>query len=179
MKKRHLLSAMETIIEAHSSQLNDYKNRRFFLNPECLYSEKEMYLHSLLQTFENKMNLKIHGMKEELKDAQSQIQKTMLDTVHTSRAMTREARFHLLQAMNLYDTKKKNEFVRITSLLDAYSPLKVMQRGFGILEQDTQAIHSVKEIDVNKPLTIEMIDGTVHTEVKEINEGENPWQRKN
>ena len=50
-------------------------------------------------------------------------------------------------------------------LLDAYSPLKVMERGYAVVYDGEHVAASVDEINVNDRLKVRMHDGLVYTDV--------------
>lgn len=55
-------------------------------------------------------------------------------------------------------------------LLDAYSPLKSMSRGYALVEHKGELIRSVKQLEVGTDLSIQFRDGLVAAEIKQINE---------
>ena len=68
---------------------------------------------------------------------------------------------HFIQAK---DHKIKN----IMSLLDSFSPLKVVDRGYSIAKVKDKVIKSVKQVKKGDEVTIRMTDGTLITEVKDF-----------
>ncbi len=68
---------------------------------------------------------------------------------------------HFIQAK---DHKIKN----MMSLLDSFSPLKVVDRGYSIAKVKDKVIKSVKQVKKGDEVTIRMTDGTLITEVKDF-----------
>ena len=54
------------------------------------------------------------------------------------------------------------------SLLDSFSPLKVVDRGYSIAKAKDKVIRSVKQVKKGDEVTIKMTDGTLITEVKDF-----------
>ena len=50
-------------------------------------------------------------------------------------------------------------------LLDAYSPLKVMERGYSVVYKGEHVVSSIDEVDEKDRLNVRMRDGLVYTEV--------------
>jgi exodeoxyribonuclease VII large subunit len=56
-------------------------------------------------------------------------------------------------------------------MLNAYSPLNSLARGYSIVKQDNQIIKLIEDIDYNKVLEIRLYDGIIHS--KPFKKGEN------
>ncbi len=55
-------------------------------------------------------------------------------------------------------------------LLDAYSPLKILGRGYGLIAQNGHLVRSIQEVNVNEELRIRLHDGQIQAHVKEKEE---------
>lgn len=63
--------------------------------------------------------------------------------------------------------KNKAELKRYASFLDAISPLKVLDRGFSLVQtEDGKLIHSSDNVQIGDTLTIKLAKGSLKTEVK-------------
>ena len=81
----------------------------------------------------------------------------------------------LEQAQGQLMKDKKQQFQRVIQQLDLLSPLKIMNRGYGILQQEETIIKSVDQLEVNQELTIQLVDGTVRSKVTSIEKGNQLW----
>lgn len=61
---------------------------------------------------------------------------------------------------------EKSNFVVLTSKLDAFSPFKVLSRGYSITEGDKGVIKSVKDVNPGDIINIRLNDGTIRAEVE-------------
>ena len=52
--------------------------------------------------------------------------------------------------------------------MEVLNPLSLLRKGYGRLEQDGKVITAAKAVKKDRPLTIEMADGTIITDVKEV-----------
>lgn len=75
-----------------------------------------------------------------------------------------EKRQHFLHAMQQYKTLQKQQFSHHVSLLDAYSPLKILRRGYGVVYQQHHIVKSIHEIH-DEQIEIRLQDGILHTRV--------------
>lgn len=60
----------------------------------------------------------------------------------------------------------RSNFVVLASKLDAFSPLKVLSRGYSITEGDKGVIKSVEEVSPGDKISIRLNDGTIRAEVE-------------
>lgn len=71
----------------------------------------------------------------------------------------------LTTQLNLVN-QRKQRFVSLTAKLDAMSPLKVLVRGYAMIQNDkNEVIHAVKQVKIDDNLNIRLSDGTVSAKV--------------
>ena len=62
--------------------------------------------------------------------------------------------------------RRKQQFVGLTAKLDALSPLKVLTRGYAMMQlEDGQVVRSVTQTKVGDYLTVTLADGHLHATV--------------
>lgn len=61
--------------------------------------------------------------------------------------------------------KKQMSLQRMASLLNSLSPLAVVARGYSLVRQEQVLIKSYKQIDLNKPLHIQLAEGSIEASV--------------
>ena len=66
--------------------------------------------------------------------------------------------------------EKFHQFQLLKDTLEALSPLKVMDKGFGLVQKDQQVISSIQALKKKDRLMITLKDGTVETEILDIKE---------
>ncbi len=160
--------------QALKDELDTYKNSYVFTSPQRLYSEKEIYLEHLnteliqsLKLIQNELN---HTLSHHSIRMNQLIQNNILSLKNT---LTYDEE-HLKSAIDFILKNKKNEFVQQANLLDAYSPLKSLTRGYSILEKEGNSVKSANNIYVGDSLTIILQDGKVMaTATNIIKENEN------
>ena len=74
----------------------------------------------------------------------------------------------LSAASTSYLNSKRERFVRLTSKLDAMSPLKVLARGYSMAMKDGTVVKTVKDVSRDDELTLVLTDGKVVTKVQEV-----------
>lgn len=72
--------------------------------------------------------------------------------------------------MGQYMTRQQVEVTHAVSLLDAYSPLKIMGRGYAIVEHNGNIIKTIQDVSVNQEITIRLVDGQLKATVDAMKE---------
>lgn len=72
-----------------------------------------------------------------------------------------------LKAVN----QNKQSFISLTAKLDAMNPLKVLMRGYSMVEtSDGNIVRSIRDINKSEEITITVCDGTVNAKITDIKE---------
>lgn len=74
------------------------------------------------------------------------------------------------QAFKDYRDSNLKDYKSLIGLLDAYSPLKILQRGYQVSYVDGHVIKSIDEVEVNQDMKIRMHDGFVSAKVMDKEE---------
>lgn len=74
----------------------------------------------------------------------------------------------LAAAMDKRLTEQKNRYIRLTAMLDALSPLKVVSRGYSLASKDGKIVKSVKLVEVGDTVTTRLSDGYLVSSVTDI-----------
>ena len=72
--------------------------------------------------------------------------------------------------IHYYISDKRYQFESLNRQLDALSPLKVMDKGYGLIEKNHVVITSIQDVDRDDLINITLKDGILHTIVKEKKE---------
>ena len=72
----------------------------------------------------------------------------------------------LSAASTSYLNSKRERFVRLTSKLDAMSPLKVLARGYAMTQKDSgEVVRSVNQVELGERITVSLSDGKLSATV--------------
>lgn len=78
----------------------------------------------------------------------------------------------LKRQLKLLMQQKEQHLKHQVHLLDAYSPLKSMSRGYALIEHQGELVKSVKQLEVGEELSIQLSDGQVTAEINKITEAD-------
>ena len=74
---------------------------------------------------------------------------------------------------------RTNRLSRSAALLDAYSPLKVLARGYSIAMKDSKTVRSVHDVDAGDMIDIRVTDGLIRAAVDRTEETDGTGKERN
>ena len=137
--------AVGTILELKKKRLDNIKGHYILNNPLDLYSAKIQKLDYLTESLVK--NYKVIIDKEKIK----------LNNIKTRPLFS--------NPLVILD-KTKQRYALLLSKLDALSPLKTLERGYGIIKLDDKAVTSIKDLKKDDLINIELKDGSKEAIIK-------------
>ena len=163
-----LNTAITTKKDHASRELNKYSSSFVFSSPQRLYSEKEMQLVNLSNALYHSVQTYELNLEQSLSRYAHLLTSTIKDNLSQLNLDINEYKNKLNNSVKFIKDKKENYLRQNASLLDAYSPLKSLARGYAIVEKDGEAIKSTDNLHTDDTLSIRMYDGKIITKVAEI-----------
>lgn len=139
--------------------------------PERLYQpymqQLDLVNQKLLNNRENyfntqKMNVKVLNQRLSLQQPDGQINQYKKDLSLTYA--------QLLRNMALYQQTKQNQFGNMTQLLDAFSPLKSVQRGYAVVTSNDKIVKNINQVNISDTIKVNLSDGVVEAKVDNISQ---------
>lgn len=137
--------AVGTILELKKKRLDNIKGHYILNNPLDLYSAKIQKLDYLTESLVK--NYKVIIDKEKIK----------LNNVKTRPLFS--------NPLVILD-KTKQKYALLLSKLDTLSPLKTLERGYGIIKLNDKAVTSIKDLKQDDLINIELKDGSKKAIIK-------------
>ena len=137
--------AVGTILELKKKRLDNIKGHYILNNPLDLYSAKIQKLDYLTESLVK--NYKVIIDKEKVK----------LNNIKTRPLFS--------NPLVILD-KTKQKYTLLLSKLDALSPLKTLERGYGIIKLNDKAVTSIKDLKKDNLINIELKDGSKEAIIK-------------
>ena len=137
--------AVGNILELKKKRLDNIKGNYILNNPLDLYSAKIQKLDYLTESLVK--NYKVIIDKEKIK----------LNNIKTRPLFS--------NPLIILD-KTKQKYTLLLSKLDALSPLKTLERGYGIIKLNDKAVTSIKNLNKDDLINIELKDGSVNAIIK-------------
>ena len=171
-----LEQALSRQLQIKRERMQALANASIFQNPERIYQVYQQRLDQLEMRLQQMMQRNVQHKRQQLVKHQHRLELgSPSRRVQTEKQALQYLAKRLEQAQGQLMKDKKQQFQRVIQQLDLLSPLKIMNRGYGILQQEKTIIKSVDQLEVNQELTIQLVDGTVRSKVTSVEKGNQLW----
>lgn len=187
--KVRMMNASGTAIKHKRMMLERMAMSSVFRSPDMLYRDKVMKLDFLREKLIHSTTVADKN-RVLLNNLRNRIVTLAMQESHTLKSKTYEKRTALLQVMNhalsqsetrltsnedalvrnmkLVLDSKRNELEKEMRLLDAYSPLKVLDRGYSIVTKDDKAVIDAKDLQKEDLVTLRFAKGSAQAKIEKI-----------
>ena len=171
-----LEQALSRQLQIKRERMQALANASIFQNPERIYQVYQQRVDQLEMRLQQMMQQSVQQKRQQLVKHQHRLELGSPNRrVQTEKQALQYLAKRLEQAQVQLMKDKKQQFQRAIQQLDLLSPLKIMNRGYGILQQEETIIKSVDQLEVNQELTIQLVDGTVRSKVTSVEKGNQLW----
>ena len=171
-----LEQALSRQLQIKRERMQALVNASIFQNPERIYQVYQQRVDQLEMRLQQMMQQSVQQKRQQLLKHQHRLELgSPSRRVQTEKQALQYLAKRLEQAQGQLMKDKKQQFQRVIQQLDLLSPLKIMNRGYGILQQEETIIKSVDQLEVNQELTIQLVDGTVRSKVTSVEKGNQLW----
>lgn len=146
-------------IKQEQERLQRIKQNRYIENPLTYIQEEQFRMAmltrrlSIVEYFEQKQRSLLLRMSAQL----GQLATTVL---HEEETRVQKRKQIMLQRMELLKQKYRHQMQHSISLLDAYSPLKVLHRGYAMVKKEDRLVRQVNDVANQDQITVYVQDGT-------------------
>lgn len=171
-----LEQALSRKLQIKRERMQALAKASIFQNPERIYQVYQQRVDQLEMRLQQMMQQSVQHKRQQLVKNQHRLELgSPSRRVQTEKQALQYLAKRLEQAQGQLMKDKKQQFQRVIQQLDLLSPLKIMNRGYGILQQEETIIKSVDQLEVNQELTIQLVDGTVRSKVTSVEKGNQLW----
>jgi len=136
------------------------KNYSVWSNPELITQDSTIHLTMMTQRlFQYASTMK--PTENRLKSLNEALRFAAIQSIRTKENTLMSLKHDLGSSLKGNVSMKSSQFSQIVGLLNAYSPLSVIQRGYSITKHEHKVIKSLKEIEINDVLTTRINDGEI------------------
>ena len=171
-----LEQALSRQLQIKRERMQALAKASIFQNPERIYQVYQQRVDQLEMRLQQMMQQSVQQKRQQLLKNQHRLElRSPSRRVQTEKQALQYLAKRLEQAQIQLMKDKKQQFQRAIQQLDLLSPLKIMNRGYGILQQEEMIIKSVDQLEVEQELTIQLVDGTVRSKVTSVEKGNQLW----
>lgn len=191
LKEKQLIQRIQSILSIKKKEFYTYQSHPYLQDPSSWMTEFSLRLDHYQQFFDTYSDTLLQGIKEIEYKKESMIHSisTLLDYEKRSlnaktdqlhqllpvqmdlkEKMLNESSIKLNEALNQYIDHQKQALYTKLSLMDAYSPLKVMKRGYSLSYSNQKIVRSIQDVKENELLETKLEDGTIRSKILEKEE---------
>lgn len=163
--RMRMIKAIQAHYNLARKQFTPLKQHRFLKQPMFYIQQEQMKLAmhvkelSIVEYHQKRLAQQLQQISHQLATLSERYRQQKQNELQ-------EEKRRLTYRLEYYRTYAQQQIKTKASLLDAYSPLKILSRGYHISYHDTHIVKSVQEVQVNDELTLRMQDGELQTIVK-------------
>ncbi|MGM7635513.1 exodeoxyribonuclease VII large subunit [Bacillus sp. Hm123] len=174
-KKTRLIRAMSEKIRRERKRYEAVKSSYIMRNPEALYRQQAERLDRLTEKLVREQTLYLKQTHTQIHELTNRLQRSHPGKkIHESTIEVDRLKMRLTRQMQAVFNRKEDEFKRKVSLLQALSPLKVMERGYSLTyTADNQLVKSTRDAKVGEELRVRLSDGSLYCQIQSMEEDKN------
>ena len=143
--KELLRQNMSMILNHNKVKLDSYKNHPYLKDPKSFIIEKQLKLDGYNTQIEHALELELQK-KNVIKNYTQQMHLRMMNIVKVQENKLSMVPEKLRSNMQVLLQNSRHSLQKNCALLDAYSPLKVLSRGYSISKIEDKVIKHVKDV---------------------------------
>lgn len=161
LKDRELLRQnMSMILNHNKLKLDSYKNHPYLKDPKSFIIEKQLKLDGYNTQIEHALELELQK-KNVIKNYTQQMHLRMMNIVKVQENKLSMVPEKLRSNMQVLLQNSRHSLQKNFALLDAYSPLKVLSRGYSISKIEDKVIKHVKDVTRDDIMVTRVNDGVI------------------
>lgn len=161
LKDRELLRQnMSMILNHNKLKLDSYKNHPYLKDTKSFIIEKQLKLDGYNTQIEHALELELQK-KNVIKNYTQQMHLRMMNIVKVQENKLSMVPEKLRSNMQVLLQNSRHSLQKNCALLDAYSPLKVLSRGYSISKIEDKVIKHVKDVARDDIMVTRVNDGVI------------------
>ncbi|MFJ5747412.1 exodeoxyribonuclease VII large subunit [Peribacillus frigoritolerans] len=171
-RKNRLTRSIQEAVNFERTRLTRMERSYAFRYPHKMYEQKLEQLDKTMDRLGRTSTRYFMKKRDELNQLNDILKKQHPEqAVKNAKEELQQHAKVLRRAMEAIYRHKSQQFVHITATLSALSPLKIMERGYGLVfAEDETLVKSTQQVSKGDKIAVSIKDGTLECEIKEIKE---------
>jgi len=171
-RKNRLTRSIQEAVNFERTRLTRMERSYAFRYPHKMYEQKLEQLDKTMDRLGRTSTRYFMKKRDELNQLNDILKKQHPEqSVKNAKDELQQHAKVLRRAMEAIYRHKSQQFVHITATLSALSPLKIMERGYGLVfAEDETLVKSTQQVTKGDKIAVSIKDGTLECEIKEIKE---------
>ena len=164
-----LINEMKHIFNTYVSQFNIYKNHPYLKDPKSFIVDKQLKLDAYCTQLEHALSLQ-HQKLDVIQNYRMNLISCMKHTFENNKKHLMIYPEKIEGGMHSVLVHNQNLLQKNCALLDAYSPLKILSRGYSITSNENGVIKSIQDVQKEDIIQTRLQDGIILSYVKDKKE---------
>lgn len=164
VQKRHMITSMRAQLKEAKAVLGQLHANRYIHDPMLYIKDMQLRLAMVSKELEQ-----VQYRMETASNTLQSLRQRLLFCCEKHHGKAQEQltiqEGKLQNQIGVYGQAQEQRLRNACALLDAYSPLKILSRGYGVLYDEEHIVKSVQDIQVQDTITIRMSDGKLQANV--------------
>ncbi len=161
-------SQMHKRIKEEQNRIDGICRKAWYVNPESMIYSKRMEKDLLEEKFLRLLHTSSMRTSSELHMISERMMRAVHERIRNEEDNLCNYSEELTAVVSEGNEKRRNELAKAAGLLDAYSPLKVLSRGYSVVAKEDHVITDTSCLNVGDLLQIRMNKGMADAEVISI-----------
>ena len=153
-----LVRLMDQRLQQTQLKLAPLTGHPIWTNPDLLSQDAAFNLTMLTQRLLN-FSSSVKPKETTLNQLRQRLQLSALQRIHLHQSLLDRSQQHVLTAITQRFTLEKSRFASHLSLLNAYSPLQVLERGYAIASLNQHTVRSLAQVEIDDQIAVRLSDG--------------------
>ncbi len=149
--------------------LKQCQEYRYLQDPMLYVKDEQLRLAMMTRQLEQ-ITTSLAMQRQHLQDQSRRLSHSVQGYEKTLREHYHQMVWRWRQGIESYGVNRRKQLAAMAGLLDAYSPLKILSRGYSVVYKQNQMVKSVNQIEPGAHINIRMHDGILHTKVNDKEE---------
>lgn len=175
-RKNRLTRAIQEKVNFERTHLTRMERSYAFRYPHKMYEQKLEQLDRVTERLAKTSTRYFMKKRDDLNQVTDLLRKQHPEQIiKTAKEDLQQHEKILRRTMETIYRQKSQQFVSLAATLSALSPLKIMERGYGLVyTEDETLIKSTKQVSTGDKIAVSIKDGTLECEITEIKERMEP-----
>lgn len=156
--KQYLSTRMKQLLDQQKGALAQRRHHRYLQDPYSYVKDRQMHL-AMAQTQLDRIGDAMLENKTKLTHLKQLLVHSLQQCVSEQRQLCSHKEEQLKEQLGLYYAREAQKLSSRMTLLDAYSPLAVLKRGYTLVEQDGMLCKSASALQQESEVRIRFHDG--------------------
>src|SRR5699024_5569630 len=167
--EQRLVRSFNAKLQYLTSQLTKATNSVIFRQPERLYDGYIQNVDQLQTKLLSEIEAYLKDNKQSIQLMEQRLKSFPLKSyIHEKKTIVDYSTQKLLQALNTYLKEKNFRLNQSIQGLEHLSPLKILARGYAVVESKDHLVHSVDDVNKGDVLNVQLNDGKIEALVENI-----------